>query len=199
MGAAMPAARLQPLIENAAAFCKTTEDRLKVWPTNRDRPAFNEVMAAVGPCNMSLSRIRVLVWRMLIAFSPRNAANGWCKTGRSLALRAEAVERTARELLEIVVIDLTANENAQEIFETLNARGAVLTAADLIKNFVFQRLLEKGEMLRSPTQSTGSSLRPRSGSRRSASGELSNRDRPSFSIIGDRAYGRKRWLRGRSF
>ena len=41
------------------------------------------------------------------------------------------------------MIDLTATENAQEIFETLNARGAVLTAADLIKNFVFQRLLEQ--------------------------------------------------------
>ena len=46
-------------------------------------------------------------------------------------------------MLQIVVIDLTASENAQEIFETLNARGAVLTAADLIKNFVFQRLLEQ--------------------------------------------------------
>jgi hypothetical protein len=42
------------------------------------------------------------------------------------------------------VIDLTADENAQEIFETLNARGAGLTAADLIKNFVFQRLMEQG-------------------------------------------------------
>jgi uncharacterized protein with ParB-like and HNH nuclease domain len=28
--------------------------------------------------------------------------------------------------------------------ETLNARGAQLTAADLIKNFIFQRLLETG-------------------------------------------------------
>jgi hypothetical protein len=44
----------------------------------------------------------------------------------------------------MVVIDLGVDENAQEIFETLNARGAVLTAADLIKNFVFQRLLEQG-------------------------------------------------------
>jgi GNAT superfamily N-acetyltransferase len=44
----------------------------------------------------------------------------------------------------MVVIDLAADENAQEIFETLNARGAQLTAADLIKNFVFQRLLETG-------------------------------------------------------
>ena len=44
--------------------------------------------------------------------------------------------------MQIVVIDLSAEENAQEIFETLNARGAQLTAADLIKNFVFQKLLE---------------------------------------------------------
>jgi hypothetical protein len=44
----------------------------------------------------------------------------------------------------MVVIDLTADENAQEIFETLNARGAQLTAADLIRNFIFQRLLEAG-------------------------------------------------------
>ena len=42
------------------------------------------------------------------------------------------------------MIDLTAQENAQEIFETLNARGVVLTAADLIKNFIFQKLSEQG-------------------------------------------------------
>ncbi len=44
----------------------------------------------------------------------------------------------------MVAIDLTADENAQEIFETLNARGAQLTAADLMKNFIFQRLTESG-------------------------------------------------------
>jgi hypothetical protein len=38
------------------------------------------------------------------------------------------------------VIDLSVDENSQEIFETLNSRGVELTAADLIKNFVFQRL-----------------------------------------------------------
>jgi hypothetical protein len=42
------------------------------------------------------------------------------------------------------VIDLSFDENAQEIFETLNARGAQLTPADLIKNFVFQKLLVSG-------------------------------------------------------
>jgi len=49
-----------------------------------------------------------------------------------------------RDLLQLVVIDLNVDEDAQEIFETLNARGAQLTAADLIKNFIFQRLMEEG-------------------------------------------------------
>ena len=43
-----------------------------------------------------------------------------------------------------MVIDLQAQENSQEIFETLNARGTPLTAADLVKNFVFQRLEAEG-------------------------------------------------------
>jgi hypothetical protein len=46
--------------------------------------------------------------------------------------------------LQIVAINLTVNENSQEIFETLNARGTPLTAADLIRNFVFQRLAADG-------------------------------------------------------
>lgn len=39
-----------------------------------------------------------------------------------------------------MTIQLLSNEDAQEIFETLNARGTPLTAADLIKNYLFQRL-----------------------------------------------------------
>src|SRR5690606_21116833 len=42
--------------------------------------------------------------------------------------------------LELVSIRLDPNEDAQAIFETLNARGIPLSAADLIKNFVFQNL-----------------------------------------------------------
>jgi hypothetical protein len=62
----------------------------------------------------------------------------------NVQVRAAAIETTVRDLIQVVVIDLAADENAQEIFETLNARGAQLTAADLIKNLVFQRLLETG-------------------------------------------------------
>lgn len=60
------------------------------------------------------------------------------------AVKAEAIERSVRELLQLVVIDLASDENAQEIFETLNARGAQLPAADLIKSFIFRKLLDSG-------------------------------------------------------
>src|SRR4051794_5090045 len=44
--AQQPALRLESLITNPAAFCTNPEDRFKVWPTNRDRPAFNAVMGS---------------------------------------------------------------------------------------------------------------------------------------------------------
>ena len=47
--AVVPAGRLEYLIENDKRFCKGAEDRFKVWPTNRSRPAFMEVMSAAPP------------------------------------------------------------------------------------------------------------------------------------------------------
>jgi hypothetical protein len=141
VGAKASAARLEPLIRNGNAFCQNSEDRFKVWPTNRDRQAFNEVMDAQSP--VSYDTLEHKTSRLTKAhryFSER--CREWLAKGENPQAQAEAIERSAREQLQIVVIDLNANENAQEIFETLNARGAQLTAADLIKNFVFQRLLE---------------------------------------------------------
>lgn len=140
-----PALRIEPLVTNAEPFCSRPEDRFKVWPTNRDRPAFNAVMGATPPIDYATIGYRGE--RMVEAhrfFSER--AREWLALGgeKAVGARAAAIETTVRELLQIVVIDLTLDENAQEIFETLNARGAQLTAADLIKNFIFQRLIETG-------------------------------------------------------
>ena len=145
VGAKMPAARLEPLIANGEAFRRNKEDRFKVWPTNRDRAAFNEVMEATAPVDYQKLKhrgSRLAKAHEYFALQCREWLNA--EGAENVAARAEAIERCARELMQIVVIDLAAHENAQEIFETLNARGAVLTAADLIKNFVFQRLLEQG-------------------------------------------------------
>jgi len=142
-GAAQAAMRLGALVTNAEAFCANPEDRFKVWPTNRDRAAFNAVMGATPP--IAYATLGHSGERMVQAhqfFSEQTRA--WLfETGPDhVSARADAIEEVVRELLQMVVIDLAADENAQEIFETLNARGAQLTAADLIKNFIFQRLTE---------------------------------------------------------
>ena len=142
VGAQQPAMRLRTLVFNDAAFQQRSEDRFKVWPTNRDRVAFTSVMAGEPPLNYAELQHRGC--RLVQAheyFAQR--AREWLRAdGVNVQLRAVAVERAVRELIQLVVIDLAVDENAQEIFETLNARGAQLTAADLIKNFVFQRLTE---------------------------------------------------------
>jgi hypothetical protein len=68
-----------------------------------------------------------------------------------------------RELLQLVVIDLTADENAQEIFETLNARGAGLTQPTSSKISSSSALWKKASMSRTPTRNTGRNLRRGSG------------------------------------
>jgi hypothetical protein len=141
--AVQAAMRIEPLVSNAAPFCSKPEDRFKVWPTNRDRGAFNAVMAADPPIEydaIAYSGERMVEAHRYFSEQARDWLTGDGPQGSQT--RAAAIETVARELLQMVVIDLGADENAQEIFETLNARGAQLTAADLIKNFIFQRLLE---------------------------------------------------------
>jgi hypothetical protein len=143
--ATAPAMRVEALVTNAEPFWERPEDRFKVWPTNRDRPAFNEVMGALPPVDYTGLANRGARLVAAHRFFAEQAREWLSRNGQEDVVdRAVALERSVRELLQIVVIDLTADENAQEIFETLNARGAQLTAADLIKNFIFQRLMESG-------------------------------------------------------
>ena len=135
--------RVETLVVNPQAFWEQPEDRFKVWPTNRDRAPFNAVMAAERPGRTSTF---VTASRLLQAheyFAGGRGSGCTLKVRTFRRVRPPSSGPCAR-LMQMVVIDLTADENAQEIFETLNARGAQLTAADLIKNFVFQRLCGSG-------------------------------------------------------
>lgn len=145
-GAIQPAMRIETLVQNAEPFREQPTDRFKVWPTNRDRPAFNCVMAADPPVDyaeLQWPGARLVQGHRYFA----ERAREWLQVDGpdKVPVRAAALERSVREALQLVVIDLSADENAQEIFETLNARGAQLTAADLVKNYVFQRLAESHE------------------------------------------------------
>ena len=144
-GAIPQAMRIEPLVTNAHPFWERPADQFKVLPTNRDRAAFNEVMGAANPVtytSLMNHGARLVEAHRFFAKEAKEWLNA--NGDEDVDTRAAAIERTVRELLQLVVIDLTLDENAQEIFETLNARGAQLTAADLIKNFVFQRLIESG-------------------------------------------------------
>ena len=144
VGAEQPAMRVETLVMNARPFWERPEDRFKVWPTNRDRAAFNTVMAADPPLAYDVLEHRTSRMVQAHEFFAKRAREWLAADMENVQPRAGAIERTVRELMQMVVIDLAADENAQEIFETLNARGAQLTAADLIKNFIFQRLTESG-------------------------------------------------------
>lgn len=58
--------------------------------------------------------------------------------------RMEALIKALTRHVKIVKIDLEASDNAQLIFETLNARGERLTDADLIRNHLFRQADEEG-------------------------------------------------------
>ncbi|MFJ4015189.1 DUF262 domain-containing protein [Microbacterium sp. NPDC090014] len=129
------AAQVEPLIENPAAFCQKPEDRFKVWPTNHDRAGFEAVMSAVSPVDYGTA----VASRLSEAhrfFSDSIAT--WLGCDHDVDLKAKLLVDAITGQLEIVSIRLDLNEDAQAIFETLNARGEPLSAADLIKNFVFQ-------------------------------------------------------------
>lgn len=133
------ARRLTDLVENSEHQRREPEDRFKVWPTNRDRDAFAEVMADGQPVYSDLQHASSKIVKAHEYFA-RQAREWLTRDPDEVSNRASALVDAVATRLQLVVIDLKADEDAQEIFETLNARGTPLTAADLIKNLVFQRL-----------------------------------------------------------
>lgn len=126
------------LVQNQEAYQREPEDAFKVWPTNRDRSVFQSVMSA--PDSQVTQRETSSSNRLEAAHQYfMSEIDDWLNEGET-EKRARALVDTVSRFLQLVVIDLQFDEDAQEIFETLNARGTPLTAADLIKNFVFQRL-----------------------------------------------------------
>ncbi|WP_448256928.1 GmrSD restriction endonuclease domain-containing protein [Microbacterium aurum] len=137
------AAQLEFLTHNGSMFVGA-ETGLKLRHSNRDRAAFDEVMHADPPVDYAaLKHGDSLIVRGHEYFSRQ--IGPWLGSGEAASARAQALAVALQNALQLVVIQLTADEDSQEIFETLNARGTPLTAADLIKNFVFQRLKLEGE------------------------------------------------------
>jgi Protein of unknown function DUF262/Protein of unknown function (DUF1524) len=131
------AALLRELTQNNPRKAKGV-DQLKVWPTNANRNAFQAVMRPGGPDEDHEDDPHNLIDEAYEYFRKRAAEylNG-AEEDAARQVRGEQLRITLCDLLKLVSIRLETGDNAQVIFETLNARGTPLLALDLVKNVVF--------------------------------------------------------------
>jgi hypothetical protein len=136
---------LAKLVENDPDLIVDEGDRLKLCPTNVDRSAFRNAVLAKEAEDDPFN----LVEEAHTYF--RGSISNWLQEASSPELSAQtllaALTDAIRELIQIVVIDLEEGDNAQVIFETLNARGTPLLAIDLVKNLFFLRIQRAGDDL----------------------------------------------------
>lgn len=144
-GNARLAGQLERLTHNDEIYIEEGESRLKVRHLNKDRAGFDEVMSAEPPVDHSdLTHSDSQIVAAHRYFS--TVVEQWLglQDSDKYPERAKELTNVLLDGLQLVSIELDASENSQEIFETLNARGTPLTAADLVRNFVFQRLEAEG-------------------------------------------------------
>ena len=143
LGAMNEAEIIRELVHNNPKKVSGVE-LFKVWPTNANRSAFEAVMGDGGPPsereddpNNRIDEVYAFFYRSI-----RDWATDVDEDQRDRRLRLLRI--TLCDLLKVVSITLEVEDNAQVIFETLNARGAPLLALDLVKNAVFLEAAKQG-------------------------------------------------------
>ena len=126
------AARMSVLVLNNQAYVDKDDDYFKVWPTLTDRDAFRHAMHNGLPTDEFQDSLIVQAHE----FFKLEIDHWLMELPEETDIRADALEKSVAHLLELVVIDLSVDDEPHIIFETLNARGTPLLQSDLIKNMV---------------------------------------------------------------
>lgn len=142
------AERLEELIANRQSAYAGKAQRFKLWPSQANRAEFVYAMDGAGtPRPEELGQIHGAhlffkneAARWLLG---EPDADGIVPPGTPEE-RSNELANTLSNRLVVVAIDLTGDDDAQLIFETLNDRGTPLLKADLIKNWVFRRGVSLG-------------------------------------------------------
>lgn len=139
-------------------------DKFKVWPTQLDRGQFMDVISSGSRIDLEKKhpliskpharkpepRPRMVEAYLFFYEQIEDFFNG-SGSDKPLAAEVPVGERleecfqALKNSLQVVAIDLDQDDDAQVIFETLNARGEPLLPADLLRNFIFLRAARKGE------------------------------------------------------
>jgi len=133
-----PAQMLEKLLFNDEFLVKSPDDRFKVLPATFDRVGFREAIDRGGAAGSADGHRLVEAYEYF-----RSAVAEWVVAAEpsDIEPRLTVLSAVLWKLLVVVAIDLDQRDNAQIIFETLNARGTPLLAADLIKNHIFQAVV----------------------------------------------------------
>ncbi|MBL8861725.1 MAG: DUF262 domain-containing protein [Planctomycetes bacterium] len=137
---------LLKLTRNDDPMSEDPDEVFKVWPTNVDRDVFRWVMSEGSPLEvrerlaMRANQKRAGLPVPDAYFYFHDAISEWIAPGTDgTEVRAETLLKALKDYLRLVVIDLGKDDDAQLIFETLNARGTPLLPSDLVKNHLFHR------------------------------------------------------------
>ena len=149
---------------NRGMMAEPEVDKYKVWPTQLDRSQFMDVISSGS--RAALEKKHPLIYRkyarrpeprprmveaylffhdQLKEFFLGEVDDKPLAGDTPLDQRLEECFTALKNALQVVAIDLEQDDDAQVIFETLNARGEPLLPADLLRNFIFLRAARKGE------------------------------------------------------
>ena len=129
------AEKMSFLVLNPDVFVADKDDVFKVWPTLTDRDAFRHAMHNGLPTDEFQDSLIVQAHE----FFKLEVDHWLSELPDESTNRAHALEAVLTHLLELVVIDLSVDDEPHIIFETLNARGTPLLQSDLIKNMILYK------------------------------------------------------------
>ncbi len=130
--------QLRKLVLNDEDYVSLPEQRFKVSPTMIDKDAFISAMSNDLPVG-DFEESPIVQAHEFFKLQIRQ----WLADGDA-PTKAHGLAAAMMVLLQMVVIDLTTADDANIIFETLNARGTPLLASDLVKNSILHSASESG-------------------------------------------------------
>ena len=139
IGLGAEAANLSQFVLNNQNLVQDKDHIFKLWPTTNDREAFRHAMDN-GLATDKFENSLIVQAHEFFQGEVRRwlNPNGDLEPG-IVRLRAQAIQTAVSAKLQMVVIDLTQDDDPHLIFETLNARGTPLEESELVKNYVMSR------------------------------------------------------------
>lgn len=145
-------------LKNNGILNNPSVDQFKILPTQLDRPQFSHVITALSPAAIDSLYPRTkkkyaskweprpamvdayaFFYRCFSDFFFPSLEDRLDDSNTPLRNRLLACFLALKNTLRVVTIDLQQDDDPQVIFETLNARGAPLLPADLLRNYIFLR------------------------------------------------------------